>query len=79
MPDLSSEDQQRLDTLNAKRAELLAQRVAALKQEVTGQLPDDTTTVGEAFAPEQLVGLLHKHGLTLGPDGQPVLLEDTQP
>ena len=79
MPDLSPEDQQRLDTLNAKRAELLAERVAALKQAVAGQLPDDTTTAGEAFPPEQLIAMLRKHGLALGPDGQPVLLEDAEP
>ena len=58
MANLRPEDQQRLDALNAKRAELLAERVAALKQELTRQLPDATTTVGEAFRPEQLVDAL---------------------
>ena len=67
----SQEDQLRIEALNDKRAKLLSERVAALKEELAGQLSDNTTTVGEALPPEQIADALHRHGLSLGPMGNP--------
>lgn len=64
-----------LKAVKAKRSADLNTRIAALFKELRGLVPDNKT-VGESVTPEELERLALKHGLTIGPDGQPALAED---
>ncbi len=64
-----------LMAVKAERSADLNTRVAAFSKELRDLVPDDKT-VGESVTPEEIERLARKHGLTIGPDGQPALAED---
>ena len=63
--------------LQARKADPTAEvtnRMAAFFQDIAARLPAGKT-VGDVFSAADLEALVQKHGLTIGPDGQPALAE----